>query len=239
MLFLRTYDIKLKVLGIIKMSELLEIYSLDGQFLQVQDRDEYYKEIREEFKATGQITRKVKSIRLLLMNSRGRIYVQRRSPWKKENPNLYDKTIGGHVKASYPLELTVVQECHEELGFPAVILPEEQFSLAIKATDVQIIGLLKKLETISTFISVRKSEAGEFKEPFISSFYIGYYDGSIRFCDGESTGIQVFTRDELEQQIQQVPDEFTEDLKFMIKRYREQIVPINFEEKAVMGYDEN
>ncbi len=220
------------------MGELLEVYSLDGEFLQVQDRDQYYKEIREEFRNTGTVSRKVKSIRLLLLNSQGRIYIQRRSYEKGENPGLCDKTIGGHVKAGYTWELTVVQECHQELGVPAVVLSDDQFSMASKATDLKIIGVFRKIETINTFISVRRATSGDFRQPYITSFYIGYYDGSIRFCDGESMGIEVISLDALESRVKQFPADYTEDLKFMLKRYRNYLVPVKKDENVVLGYDE-
>jgi len=90
----------------------LEVYDLQGNFLGRQRRDLFYKEIREEFSKTGRITKKVKTIKLILMNSDGRIYVQKRSKTKKENPGLYDKTVGGHVRAGHSFYLTVIQECH-------------------------------------------------------------------------------------------------------------------------------
>ncbi len=219
------------------MGELLEVYSLSGELLEVEDRDKYYQEIREEFKTTGRITRKVKSIRMLLLTSQGGIYIHRRSKRKKENSGLYDKTVGGHVIAGCPWELTVVQSCYEELGFPAVVLSEDQFELAMHATDVRIIGVFRKVETIHTFLSVRKAESGDFRQPFTTCFYFGYYDGSIRFCVGESAGIEIFTREELESAINKSPENFTEDLKFMVKRYRQYLVPAYRDEKIVLGYE--
>ena len=81
----------------------------------MQDRKEFYKEIRQEFKEHGQITRKVKTIRLILMNSAGRIYTQKRSKLKEENQGMYDKTVGGHMVAGDSANMTVVKECAEEL----------------------------------------------------------------------------------------------------------------------------
>ena len=44
------------------MEELLEIYDLDGNIIKTQKRDEFYDEIKKEFKETGKITKQVKSI---------------------------------------------------------------------------------------------------------------------------------------------------------------------------------
>lgn len=221
------------------MKEQLEIYDLNGNIIKVQARDEFYADIKKEFKETGKVTKQVKAVKIIILTSGGMIYIQKRSPRKKENANLYDKTIGGHVKAGQTLDLTVVQECHEELGFPGVVLNDDDFEKAIKATDLRIIGLLKKVEHINQFISVRKSADGDFKQPLITTFYIGYYDGGVRFCDGESTGVQVMTLEELKQEIQAHPDAFADDLKFMVQRYEKDLIPLDKKtsQGPVLGYE--
>jgi len=124
------------------------------------------------------------------------------------------------------------------LGFPAVVLPDDEFNAAIKVIDLSIIGIFRKVDHISNFISVRRSKEGSFKQPLLCDFYIGYYDGSIRFCDGESTGIEVFTLEELQRRIQETPSDFADDLSFMLKRYKEYLVPIRKEDEFVLGYEE-
>ena len=128
------------------MSEKLEIYNLKSELIKIQDRKKFYKEIKEEYKKTGKITKKVKTIRLLLMNSKGKIVLQKRNSTKEENPNLYDKTIGGHVEEEDSYELTLIKECSEELGFPVSVLKEQDFSRAIKKTDLRIIGIFKEMD---------------------------------------------------------------------------------------------
>lgn len=62
----------------------------------------------------------------------------------------------------------------------------------------------------------------------IYSGNVGYYDGAIRFVDGESSGIEVFSLKELEADIKHNQDKFTEDVKFMIKKYRKYIKNYNY-----------
>ncbi|MFC1697726.1 NUDIX domain-containing protein [Nanoarchaeota archaeon] len=218
------------------MTEKLEIYDMDGNLLRVQDRDEYYESIREEFKKNGKITTQVKAIRMLLMNERGMLYIQKRSPLKAENPGLYDKTVGGHVKAGHTWDLTVVQECHEELGFPAVVLTDEEFKLAVRATDLSIIGLFRKVDLIEKFISIRKRGNEHIKQPYITAIYVGYYDGGIRFKDGEATGIEVLSLEDLQNRIKKNPKDFTEDLKFMIKKFKKYLIPAPREVEETHAY---
>jgi len=209
------------------MAELLEVYDLKDNLIKVEERKKFYSDIRKEFSEKGKISKKVKAIRLLLMNSEGRIYLQKRSRIKSENPGLYDKTVGGHVSAGDTFDMTVIRECAEELGFPAAILSPEDFDRASKVTDLGVVGIFKKIDYVSDFESVRLTANGDkFIQPFMNAFYLGYYDGSIRFSDGESTGIEVFSFDELNEELKNQPDKFTEDIKFMVRKYEKFLKPI-------------
>lgn len=209
------------------MNEQLEIYTLDGTFLYNQDREEFYRDAKKEFSDVGAVSKKVKTVRVLVMNSLGRIYLQKRSESKIENANLYDKTIGGHVTVNNTFKLTVVKECAEELGFPATILSKKEFTQAVRTIDLKIIGLLYEVDEISDFESSRILKNGDkFVQPYISKMYIGYYDGPIRFTDGESCGVETFSIGQLRKEIVDKPDKFTEDIKFMINKYADLLVPI-------------
>lgn len=209
------------------MSERLEIYNTTGDLVAVQDRKEYEREIEEEYASSGTITRKVRAIRLLLLTSQGRVYLQKRSKAKKANPGLLDKTVGGHVAAGHSYSMTVVKECAEELGFPSTVLDTSEFRKAVQVTDLTIIGIIQLIEILNDFVSTRVLGNGTtFKQPYITAMYVGYYDGPIRFVDGESCGIESFSMEELLAEIAEQPSRFTEDLIFMAERYRNLMVPI-------------
>ena len=209
------------------MAEELDVFDLEGNFLGSQERKQFYSEIKEEFKTKGKISRQVKTIRLMLMNSSGRIYLQKRSKLKNENPGLYDKTVGGHVIKGDSYTLTVIKECAEELGFPASILSNEEFDKAKLVTNLEIIDIFKQIDELSVFESTRIDRQGnKFIQPYLTTIYVGYYDGAIRFVDGESSGIEVFSLDELKQELHDHPEKFTQDIHFMIDKYEEFLVPI-------------
>ena len=209
------------------MGEQLEIYDLKGKLLGIEDRKKFYEEIENEFKSKGKISKKIKSIRVLLMNSKGRIYLQKRSKLKEVNPGVYDKTLGGHVVASHSWNMTLIRECAEELGFPATVVPIDEFDETVKVTDLSIVGIFKKIDYISDFKSKRKArDGGEIIQPWMTTIFFGYYDGAIRFVDGESTGIEVFSLKELKEEIKTNPDKFTEDIKMMIEKYEKFLKPI-------------
>ena len=209
------------------MSEKLEVYDLDENLIEVKERDEFYQEIKREFKKTGKITKQVKRVLLLLMNSQGKIVLQRRNSSKQENSGLFDKTIGGHVEEGYSYEVTLIKECAEELGFPVSILEKSDFGNALKKTDLKVIGIFREIDYNSNFKSTRidKSE-NKFTQPYMQKVYMGYYDGSLQFIDGESSGIQLYTVKELENAIKINPDDFTDDLKVLFEKYKNQLKPI-------------
>lgn len=209
------------------MSEKLETYDLNSELIGIEDRKKFYTEIKNEFKETGKITKKVKTVKILLMNSSGRIYLQKRSKIKAENSGKYDKTVGGHISAGDSYNMTVIRECAEELGFPATVLDSEEFEKAIRITNLNIIGIFRKIEYLPNFMSERiTNNKSKFIQPLMNSMYYGYYDGPIKFVDGESSGIEVFSLDELKEDIKNNPDKFTEDIKFMIKKYEKFLIPI-------------
>jgi len=209
------------------MNEKLDIYDLDWNPLQIQDRKEFYTEIKQEYKEKWKITKKVKSIRLILMNSLWRIYLQKRSNSKKQNSWLYDKSVWGHVVSWDSYNLTVIKECAEELWFPATVLSNEDFLKSIKITDLNIIWIFREVDFLENFISARKNnDWTEISQPFITPIYIWYYDWPIKFVDWESSWIEVFSLEELEKEISNNPDKFTEDIKFMIENYKEYLIPI-------------
>ena len=209
------------------MSEKLEIYDLDENLIEVKERDEFYKEIKEKFKKTGKITKQVKRVLLLLMNSQGKIVLQRRSLSKQENSGLFDKTIGGHVEEGCSYEVALIKECAEELGYPVSILGNNDFSKSLKKTDLKIVGICKKIDYNSNFKSIRVTSNGEkFIQPYMQTIYMGYCNSSIQFIDGESSGIQLYTIKELEDAIRINPNDFTNDLKILFEKYKDKLKPI-------------
>ncbi|MDD5056199.1 MAG: NUDIX domain-containing protein [Candidatus Peribacteraceae bacterium] len=209
------------------MQELLDIFDLSNRLLGQQERGEFYREAKEEFRRTGKVTRKVKQIRVLMMNADGNIVLQKRSSSKAQNAGLFDKTIGGHVQHGHTIHVTLVKECAEELGIPAVMLNDDEFAQAIGCTDLKIIGLFKTVGENPNFQSIRITPDGEFIQPVITTFIIGYYDGSVRFVDGESSGIEIVEPTILIKDIDKHPERYTEDLRYYLKNYSSFLLPLN------------
>ena len=114
--------------------------------------------------------------------------------------------------------------------FEAVLALEkaqEEFEHSVATTDLHVLAILKKVAFLDNYQSSRKGQdQKEWVEPNMTQIYIGYYDGSIRFIDQESCGIQVFSRDELKEELTQHPEMFTEDIKYIMKKFAKLIKPI-------------
>ena len=209
------------------MKELLEIFDLKQNFLKIQERVSFYEEIENEFYQEGNISKKIKVVNVLILNSKGRIYLQKRSLLKSQNSGLYDKTVGGHVNCSQSYDVTVIKECAEELGFPVAVIKKEEFEETLKSVNLTTIGLVTQISVDENFISKRiLKDNSYFNQPTINAIYIGYYDGSIRFIDGESSGIEVMSIEELVNEIKENPNKFTEDLKYLVKNYKQNLKAI-------------
>ncbi len=209
------------------MEELLEVFDLQDRNIGVMERQAFYKEIEREWKARGNTSKKVRQMRLVLMNTDGKIYLQKRSSKKEQNGGLYDKTVGGHVRQGYTVNITLVQECAEELGFPATVLNDDEFLHAIRNVDLHVIGIFRKVDDVKEYESVRVTPRGSFTMKSICAFFIGYYDGSIRFADAEASGIEVFDLPDLRAEIAHHPEKFTEDLKYFVEQYAQYLVPVS------------
>lgn len=57
-----------------------------------------------------------KAVALFIINSKGQVLLQRRSPNKRMWPNMWDITAGGHVDAGEFGYKAVIREAKEELG---------------------------------------------------------------------------------------------------------------------------
>ena len=63
--------------------EQVKIYDLKGKLLGMQDKKQFYNEIRAEYKKKKKVTRQVHTIRAFLINSNGGIYLTKRSRLKR------------------------------------------------------------------------------------------------------------------------------------------------------------
>lgn len=209
------------------MSEIINTYLLTNPTVLIpMEREAFYLEQVEEYKKYGKPTRAIEVVNILIFNSRGELIIQKRSFEKKHNPGLLDKSIGGHVQNGDTADYTVMVETVQELQTPSIVLKADQefektYTLLKEYTDTIAIA-----KSIDVPISVEPIKIIQKEKIHIANkmyVYFALYDGKIRPADQEAKGVLFYTLEELENEMNLHPDIFTDDLHFLVSKYRKEI----------------
>ena len=101
--------------------ELLDVVDADDKVISVKTRGEIH--------ARGLMHR---AVHILLFNSQGKVFLQKRSMNKDEQPGKWDSSAAGHVDSGEAYSACARREIHEELGIDAN--QEFEFLFKLKAT---------------------------------------------------------------------------------------------------------
>lgn len=88
------------------------------------DSEEIFDVVDQDDQVIGQATRREvhergllhRSVHILVFNSNGELFLQKRSPVKDENPGYWDTSAAGHVDSGEDYESCAHRELEEELG---------------------------------------------------------------------------------------------------------------------------
>lgn len=162
--------------------------------------DEIFDVVNEQDEVIGQATRREvhakglphRAIHLFLFNSRGELFLQKRSWLKDAHPGDWDSSAAGHLDAGESYESAAIRELEEELG--------------LRDCPVLFIGELPASEKTGwEFCSLYRSQS----------------DGQIRFpCSEIETG-QFFPLSVLEDWIARRPEDFAGGFLECYKLFRE------------------
>lgn len=100
----------------------------------VNDRDEVIgQQTRREVHHLGLMHR---AVHVLVFNSAGQVFLQKRSMKKDRQPGLWDSSTSGHVDAGEDYDACAVRELYEEIGLKMPTAPRRLFKLtACPETD--------------------------------------------------------------------------------------------------------
>ena len=97
----------------------------------VNERDEVIgRETRSEVHRLGLLHR---AIHVLVFDSRGQIFLQKRSLKKDRQPGLWDSSASGHLDSGEDYDAAAVREVREEIGLRLNATPPRLFKLAPSA----------------------------------------------------------------------------------------------------------
>jgi isopentenyldiphosphate isomerase len=108
----------------------------------VNERDEVVdRKPRREVHARGLLHR---AIHVLVFNSRGEIFLQKRSMTKDREPGKWDSSSSGHVDSGEDYDACAVRELREEIGLIVPQTPERLFKIdACAETDQEFVRVYR------------------------------------------------------------------------------------------------
>ena len=162
--------------------ELLDVVDENDRVIGVEKRGEVH--------ARGLMHR---AVHILVFNSRGELFLQKRSMSKDENPGLWDSSAAGHVDSGEEYLECARREITEELGIPG---------------DVTLIELFK----------LPPSAVTGFEHSLI---YRTLFDGELILHSEEIDAGEWVTADDMDARVDALDPVFTENLRLIWNRYRD------------------
>lgn len=130
-----------------------------------------------------------RAVHLWIFNGRGELFLQKRSPWKINHPDLWCSSAAGHVDAGESYEEAGHREMREEIG-----------------ADCRLVKFWK---------TGASEETGfEFVE-----YLVGLHDGPFTFAPGEVETGAFFPVDQVREWVERSPDEFTPLFKMVAAKF--------------------
>jgi hypothetical protein len=207
------------------MQEMIDVFDMDWKFVWTKERNDFNKQLKEEYKKTWEIKYKVKGIWALLLNREEEfILVQR---WNTiDSPWLIDKTISWHVSSWESFNETVLREMQEEIWVNWIVAKNEQdFQELLDIIDTTKKAVLLLIDDKDVLINVEWDIP--YKRIFNAWVYMWIYDWNITsFPDNSSKSSLKIPANSVLSQIEQNKEKFTDNLLGMIKDYRDLILSI-------------
>lgn len=96
---------------------------------------------RSEVHARGLLHR---AVHVLVFNSGGEVFLQKRSMKKDRQPGVWDSSTSGHVDSGEDYDACAVRELREEIGLSVAQTPRRQFKIdACEETDAEFVWVYR------------------------------------------------------------------------------------------------
>jgi len=163
-------------------------------------------------------------IDVFLFNKHSDVLLQKRGRNKRFNAGKLNTTVGGHINWGEQAKFSVIHECMEELGAPALAFPKDAYN--------QAFAKLQPYTHKAALLCEIKNFYRDFANDPIESrrtikdriwLYFGRYDGPIEIPDRDSAGYEWISLDALQKEFQQHPEQFTDGLKAFTETFGDEM----------------
>ncbi len=142
----------------------------------------------------------------------------------RDNPGMWDKSVGGHVGSGENYSNAIARELNEELRHGLAELPVEivdaaAFESVLSSKALGQTFVLKELGRELNYPSLRKLSNGVWiTEPAHARTYLGRYDGEVSAQRDEVEELRWVSKEVLEKMLRE--EEFTKDFLFLYAKYK-------------------
>jgi 16S rRNA (adenine1518-N6/adenine1519-N6)-dimethyltransferase len=130
-----------------------------------------------------------RAVHLWIFNSRGELFLQKRSPWKLNHPDQWCSSAAGHVDTGETYEVAAHREMREEIG-----------------VDCPLVKFWK--------VGATEETGHEFVE-----YLVGLHEGPFTFATGEVETGAFFPVEQIRRWVERTPEDFTPLFKMAASRF--------------------
>lgn len=107
-----------------------------------------------------------RAVHVLVFNSRGQVFLQKRSMKKDRQPGVWDSSVSGHVDSGEDYDATAVRETREEIGLRLRVAPQRLFKIAAREETDQEFVWVYRCEAEGPFeLNAEEIERGDWFAP--------------------------------------------------------------------------
>ena len=215
------------------MVEYLDAYNEQGELVKTGDKETILDDIKRYSIKNGDANLAVPVVFLLLVHPDYGLYVVKRAA-KSENPYLWCKTVGGHVRHGETADVALERESMEEIKTKVKIEHSiDDYLLSIGSCDFTQVALVRQID-FKPWLGIDRidRETGmPWRRRFRAHIYSGFFErtkleftqgtGLRTFDDGlgEAVECNFYQIDTLKELLEKGDRRFTHDLTVLVKNY--------------------
>ncbi|MBN1544895.1 NUDIX domain-containing protein [Candidatus Woesearchaeota archaeon] len=215
------------------MAEHLDAYDCNGRLVKTREKELLLSEIKEYSITNGDANLAVPAALLLLVHPEHGIYVVKRAG-KSENPFLWCKTVGEHVRHGETPDEAIIRGAKEEIGTSIVIAHSiDEYTQRLESTDLRETAVTREIDFNPWFGGdcIDRKTGRPWRRRFRATIYAGRFRNEKlnlpqRTCEddfrdglGEAVEFAFYQKDRLRELLAEGDRRFTHDLFILVRDY--------------------